>query len=172
MGVGRNLAYKRSLFFNNKGFATHMHIPSGDDDLFVNANANRNNTSIRINPQSHVWTEPQASFGAYLKQKNRHFGAGKLYKGKHKFVLSSQIIVQFLFYAALIAACFFRQLWYPAIGIFVLSIIVRCFVYPKLLKRLSYPDLVWWFPILDILLFIFLVFNGILSIFVKKAQWK
>ena len=32
MGVGRNLAYKKSLFFDNKGFATHLHLPSGDDD--------------------------------------------------------------------------------------------------------------------------------------------
>ncbi|WP_432712724.1 glycosyltransferase, partial [Pedobacter sp.] len=172
MGVGRNLAYKKSLFFNNRGFASHMHIPSGDDDLFVNANATAQNTSIRINPDTQVWTEPETSFGAYLRQKKRHFGAGKLYKCKHKFILSSQILIQFLFYITLIAGCFFKALWYPAIGIFVFSIVVRCFVYPKLLKRLNYPGLAWCFPILDILLFIFLVFNGILSIFVKKAQWK
>ena len=35
MGVGRNMAYKRSLFFDNKGFANHIHVPSGDDDLFI-----------------------------------------------------------------------------------------------------------------------------------------
>ena len=172
MGVGRNMAYKKSLFFQNKGFAAHMHIPSGDDDLFVNANANPQNTSIRINPETHVWTAPQTSFKAYLRQKKRHFGAGKLYKPKHKFILSSQIIIQFLFYAALVAACFFKALWLPALGIFVFSIIIRCFIYPKLLKRLNYPGLALWFPIMDILLFIFLVFNGILSIFVKKVQWK
>jgi biofilm PGA synthesis N-glycosyltransferase PgaC len=172
MGVGRNLAYKKSLFFKNKGFAAHMHIPSGDDDLFVNANANSSNTSIRINADTQVWTTPKTTFGSYLKQKNRHFGAGKLYKAKHKFILSLQIIIQFLFYATLIACCFFKALWYPALAIFVFSIIIRCLVYPKLLKRLSYPRLVWWFPVLDILLFIFLVFNGILSIFVKKTQWK
>ncbi|PYF68943.1 glycosyltransferase [Pedobacter nutrimenti] len=172
MGVGRNMAYKKSLFFRNKGFAAHMHIPSGDDDLFVNAHANRRNTAIRIHPDTHVWTSPKLSWGAYLRQKKRHFGAGKLYKGKHKFVLSFQIIIQFLFYMALISACFSKTLLYPAVGLFVLSILIRCFVYPKLLRRLSYPGLVWFFPFLDILLFIFLVFNGILSIFVKKVQWK
>ena len=36
MGVGRNLAYSRDLFFKHKGFASHQHILSGDDDLFVN----------------------------------------------------------------------------------------------------------------------------------------
>jgi biofilm PGA synthesis N-glycosyltransferase PgaC len=172
MGVGRNMAYRKSLFFKNKGFAAHMHIPSGDDDLFVNAHANAHNTSIRIHPDTHMWSEPKTFFGDYLKQKKRHFGAGKLYKTKHKFILSIQIIAQFMFYVALIASCFFKVLWFPALGFFVFSVLLRCFVYPKLLKRLNYAGLVWWFPLLDILLFIFLVFNGILSIFVKKVQWK
>ncbi len=32
MGVGRNLAYTKELFFKHKGFATHQHILSGHDD--------------------------------------------------------------------------------------------------------------------------------------------
>lgn len=172
MGVGRNMAYKKSLFFNNKGFAAHMHIPSGDDDLFVNAHANHNNTAIRINKDTQVWSEPNTSFGAYLRQKKRHFGAGKLYKSKHRFILSAQVLIQFLFYVVFAVLLCFKASLYPALIILFLSIIIRCFVYPRLLKRLSYGDLSWWFPILDILLFIFLVFNGILSIFVKKVQWK
>ncbi|WP_316815571.1 glycosyltransferase [Pedobacter nyackensis] len=172
MGVGRNMAYKKSLFFNNKGFAAHMHIPSGDDDLFVNAHAHEGNTGICIHPDTHVWSEPNTSFGAYLRQKKRHFGAGKLYKAKHKFILSAQIIIQFLFYVTLVILLCFKSTLYPALGVLGLSIIVRCFVYPRILKRLSYGDLRWWFPVLDMLLFIFLVFNGILSIFVKKVKWK
>ena len=33
MGVGRNLAYTSSEFYNQNGFATHLHLRSGDDDL-------------------------------------------------------------------------------------------------------------------------------------------
>lgn len=172
MGVGRNMAYKKSLFFNNKGFAAHMHIPSGDDDLFVNAHAHQGNTGICIHPDAQVWSEPNTSFSAYLRQKKRHFGAGKLYKSKHKFILSAQIIIQFLFYVILVVLMCFKSTLYPALGMLGLSIIVRCFVYPRILKRLNYGDLRWWFPVLDMLLFIFLVFNGILSIFVKKVKWK
>ena len=36
MGVGRNLSYRKDLFIRNKGFASINHIPSGDDDLFIN----------------------------------------------------------------------------------------------------------------------------------------
>lgn len=172
MGVGRNMAYQKALFFKKKGFAAHMHIPSGDDDLFVNANANRHNTQIQINPLTFVHTAPKQTWGAYLKQKKRHFGAGKMYKGKHKFILSSQIIIQFAFYALLIALLCFEETRIPALIVFGLSILIRSLIYPRLLKKLEYPGLRWWFPLLDILLFIFLVFNGILSIFVKKVQWK
>ena len=174
MGVGRNMAYKKSLFFKNKGFAAHMHIPSGDDDLFVNAHANKYNTEIRLNKESHVWSEPNRTWGGYLKQKKRHLGAGKMYKSKHKFILSLQIIFQFLFYGFFTGCMFLsRDAQYIAGGILLLSIIIRCFVYPKLLKRLNYGDLRWWFPILDILLFLFLTLNGFLAMFgKKKVSWK
>ena len=174
MGVGRNMAYKKSLFFKNKGFAAHMHIPSGDDDLFVNAHANRKNTEIRINKESQVWSEPNTSWAGYLRQKKRHFGAGKFYKPRHKFILTLQIIFQFLFYAAFASCMFFSlEAKYVACGILLLSIIVRSLIYPKLLNRLNYRDLRWWFPILDILLFFFLTLNGFLSIFgKKKVKWK
>ncbi|MFC4210162.1 glycosyltransferase [Pedobacter lithocola] len=174
MGVGRNLAYKKSLFFKNKGFAAHMHIPSGDDDLFVNAHATARNTAIRINKESQMWSEPNKTWAGYLRQKKRHFGAGKFYKPKHKFILSLQIIIQFLFYA-IFAACMFlsNEARYIAVGTLFFSIIIRCMIYPKLLKRLNYSDLRWWFPILDILLFFFLMLNGFLSMFgKKKVSWK
>lgn len=172
MGVGRNMAYKRSLFFKQKGFAAHMHIPSGDDDLFVNANATASNTEIRIHPDAQVWSVPNTTWKGYLRQKKRHFGAGKFYKPSHQFILSMQIIAQFLFYTLLIALCFFKTGIWIAGGVFLISLLIRSLIYPPLLKRLNYPGLRWWFPVLDILLFIFLVINGILSIFIKKVTWK
>src|ERR1017187_6129193 len=36
MGVGRNLSYKKSVFFRHKGFSAHNNVPGGDDDLFIN----------------------------------------------------------------------------------------------------------------------------------------
>lgn len=172
MGVGRNMAYKKSLFFENKGFAAHMHIPSGDDDLFVNASATPTNTTIQFHRDAQVWSEPKTTFLSYLRQKKRHFGAGKFYKPKHKFILSLQIIAQVLFYTFVIVLACLPHTRYIAAGVFALSVIIRSVVYPRLLKRLSYGDLRWWFPILDMLLMVFLVFNAIVSIFVKKLQWK
>lgn len=172
MGVGRNLAYKKSLFFKGKGFAAHMHISSGDDDLFVNANANSINTGICMDKDAQVWSIPKDSWSAYFKQKKRHGSAGKLYKSKHKWILSLQIVFQVVFYASLLFLAFLPNGLYFAIGIWLFSILVRAFVYPTLLSRLNYPELRWWFPFLDVLLYVFLMFNGVVSIFVKKSSWK
>ncbi|MFA6278339.1 MAG: glycosyltransferase [Pedobacter sp.] len=172
MGVGRNMAYKKSLFFKNKGFAAHMHIPSGDDDLFVNASATKTNTEIRIHRDTHVWSEPKTSFIAYLRQKKRHYGAGKLYQTKHRFLLSIQFIFHLLFYVVGIVLLCFNDTRYYALGVFGFSMLFRGLVYARLLNRLQYGELKWWFPILELIQFLFLMINGIVSIFVKKVQWK
>ena len=174
MGVGRNMAYRKSLFFKNKGFAAHMHIPSGDDDLFVNAHATKSNTEIRINKQAQVWSVPNKTWSGYLKQKKRHFGAGKMYKPKHKFVLSLQIITQFLFYTSVIACLFFnKDAQLIASAVFVFFMLMKAFIYPKLLNKLSCESMRWWFPTLEILLYFFLTINGLLGLFInKKVRWK
>ena len=48
MGVGRNLSYKKTIFYRHKGFSAHNNIPSGDDDLFINMAATKINTKINI----------------------------------------------------------------------------------------------------------------------------
>jgi len=172
MGVGRNMAYKKSLFFKNKGFAAHMHIPSGDDDLFVNANATSGNTEIRIHKDTHMWSEPKTSYMAYVRQKKRHLGAGKLYKAKHRMMLSIQYIFQLLFYGFGASLLFFPGTIYIGLGIFALSVVIKSVVYVRLLNRLNYGELKWWFWILEIILTIFSIINGVVSIFVKKVAWK
>ena len=59
MGVGRNLAYKKSLFFDNKGFATHLHLPSGDDDLFIKEVASASNTAVSFAYYSQTLSLPK-----------------------------------------------------------------------------------------------------------------
>jgi hypothetical protein len=59
MGVGRNLAYKKEEFFNVNGFIDHIQVRSGDDDLFINQAANKNNSTISYNPKSFTYSKPK-----------------------------------------------------------------------------------------------------------------
>lgn len=56
-GDGNNLAFRRSVFFEHKGYAKTINLHNGDDDLFINEIANVSNTAIVTNPQSVVITD-------------------------------------------------------------------------------------------------------------------
>lgn len=58
MGIGRNLAYRKDLFFDQKGFSAHLNLRRGDDDLFVNQVARRDNTRVETDPASVVRMQP------------------------------------------------------------------------------------------------------------------
>lgn len=98
MGVGRNLAYRKSFFMDNKGFSAQLHIHSGDDDLLVNRWADKDNVELSLCPESFMYSRPSLSFVSWWKQKRRHLLAGKYYKNKHRWMLGGIWWIRFIFY--------------------------------------------------------------------------
>lgn len=80
MGVGRNLAYRKSLFLDNLGFGLHQSITGGDDDLFVQRHATKQNTAIAMGSDVLVHSKPKRKWDEYLRQKKRHYSVSKYYK--------------------------------------------------------------------------------------------
>lgn len=56
-GDGANLAFRRKLFFDNKGYAKTLHLMNGDDDLFLRQIIKDNNTAISISPNTILTSE-------------------------------------------------------------------------------------------------------------------
>ncbi|WP_460880538.1 glycosyltransferase [Pontibacter rugosus] len=69
MGVGRNLSYTKACFFKNKGFASHIKLMGGDDDLFVRDAANNSKVSIVIDKEAQTISVPKRRFGSGLSRK-------------------------------------------------------------------------------------------------------
>ncbi len=86
MGIGRNLAYTKSLFFAVKGFYEHMHLPMGDDDLFVNKAATIAPT-VWVTSTKTI-SEPKQTWRAWWKQKRRHMASSTLYRKHSKLYLA------------------------------------------------------------------------------------
>lgn len=173
MGVGRNMAYTKSLFFKGKGFAAHMHIPSGDDDLFVNQNATPSNTAICIDTEAHVWSNPKNSFGAYYRQKTRHAGASKAYKPRHRRMLTTQLASAILFYMlCVITVIAFPSYWFYILGMYLLRLIIQIAVYYPIMKKLEVRALIWLLPILDIFYYFYICVNGLFALFKTDVKWK
>ncbi len=172
MGIGRNLAYTKTLFFKNKGFASHMHVLSGDDDLFVNQNATPDNVAIEIHPEAHVSTEAKETLAAYYRQKKRHMGVGKLYKNRDRRFLSFDALSGFFFYVLLIVLLAIN--FEPAIvaGVLVFRLLLQVIIYNKIFKKLACADLIWWLPIFDVIYYVYLNVIGLIGTFTKTKQWK
>ncbi len=172
MGVGRNMAYTKSLFFRGKGFASHMHLLSGDDDLFVNQNSTKTNTVIEIHPDTQVWSEPKTTLASYITQKIRHFSAGKVYKKEHRKMLGLQAGSAILFYVALISLAFLHAQWWILVATYILRLATQCIVYHPIFKKLTYNRLIWLLPVFDFIYYFYIVVLSVITVFKRKIQWK
>lgn len=102
MGVGRNLAYKKSLFFESGGFSHLMTTRAGDDDLFVNHVATRTNTAVVLTRESLTWSPAKSTFKEWWQQKRRHLSVSPQYRTSTKFRLALEPLTRGLFYALVI----------------------------------------------------------------------
>ncbi|TAF46600.1 MAG: glycosyltransferase [Sphingobacteriales bacterium] len=172
MGIGRNLSYKKSVFFKGKGFASHMHIPSGDDDLFVNQHAKRHNVAIEYSADAQVLSQPKTSFTSLWKQKIRHLGAGQNYKRVDKQRLTLQFLSGCLFYvlAVLLLVLKFMFLW--VIAILMLRYFLQLIIYQKGLVKLQSKNLLGWIIFTDPLYYATIFLWSVASLFTKKTTWK
>ncbi len=149
MGVGRNLAYRKKLWFNEKGFAPYLKLAAGDDDLFINKTAKPSNTQIQIHPEAHVFSVAKSSFGAWMRQKRRHMVAGRFYKPADKRYLAMIWGLNFIFHAAVILWLALNPLPLPALVAFGLRTIAMCTVFALAGKKLAEPRLWVLSPVLE-----------------------
>ncbi|MCK5028197.1 MAG: glycosyltransferase [Bacteroidales bacterium] len=173
MGVGRNLAYRKSLFFKNKGFARHSHIISGDDDLFINEVAKRKNTKIEISKESITQSLAETSFSGWFKQKKRHISTGKLYKFRTKWRLFCENTSRISFYALFVLSLiWFKEYYIYISGAFAFRLLLQLIIYKVAMKRLNEKYLLIPSILYDIVM-PFLNFSLILAnYFTPKNKWK
>lgn len=103
MGIGRNLAYKKSTFFSHNGFAGLLNERAGDDDLLVNKISTRKNTDVVLTPNSYTWSVPKRTLGEWRIQKYRHLSVSPAYRLGTKIRLAIEPLTRGLWYALMIA---------------------------------------------------------------------
>ncbi len=156
MGVGRNLSYRKDLFLRNKGFSFINHIPSGDDDLFINKVATKDNTAVVIDPDAITRSIPKTSWKGWLRQKSRHYTTAKYYKPKHKFLLGLYFATQFIYYPLLAATILFYD-WRFTLAVFGARLLLQAFVLWRSMNKMGEKDLWPWFIVLDMWMFFYYI---------------
>jgi poly-beta-1,6-N-acetyl-D-glucosamine synthase len=172
MGVGRNLAYTKEVFFQSSGFKSHYHIPSGDDDLFINQVANSSNTAICVDKEAQTTTKGKTTWQNYWRQKRRHFTTSKFYKKPHQIALSIYPITLFLFFVSFVFVLF-TPYRFIAIGLFLIRISIQIFIFSRSSKFLrGNKDIIWLMPIGELILLFINPAVHIANKFSKQVRWK
>ena len=171
MGVGRNLSYKKTVFFRHKGFSAHNHLPGGDDDLFINAAANKKNTKINIDHNSFTLSNPASTWQQWKRQKKRHYTTSTFYKPLHKYLLGLYAFVQFIFYPLLIASAIIYN-WKLSLVVLAIKLLVQSVVYAKTMQKLGEKDLFPFFIFFDLWMFFYYGMFAPALLMKAKKVWK
>ncbi len=172
MGVGRNLAYKKSVFFDNRGFMDHMRVRSGDDDLFINQAANSQNTAVIYTPESFTYSPPRTSYKDWFNQKRRHVTTAKLYKTFDKFQLSLYFLSQLLFFVLATILLANKHEWMIVLGIVLFRYLFTWISLGYGASKLKEKDVMYWYPIIELVLIFTQINIFITNLFSKPVHWK
>ena len=172
MGVGRNLAYKKTLFNKNKGLQSHIHIASGDDDLFISETADKKNTAVVIHPKAHTLSIPPLTLRKWKDQKSRHLTTATHHKKSIQFSLLLEISSRLI----LLSVAIYLILINTFVIITTLAIVskftIQLFLWRKIAKQLEQGKLYWSVLIFDWLHPVMLLWAFLANTRRNKKRWK
>ena len=139
MGIGRNMAYKKELFFNKKGLSSVLGIDGGEDDLYINRISNRKNTGVILSKDSITETDSVDSFSTWRSIKSKYLYTKQYYKGPANSIFGFETITKQLFYLILLlsiaASIYFSN--YILLGFSVLLFIIRFIILLLIINKNS-----------------------------------
>lgn len=158
MGIGRNLAYRKELFYQHKGFSAHLNLQRGDDDLFINHVATPENTRVETDADSIIRIQPVLRTKDWKEEKISYAATGRLYHGAQRWLASLETLTRLAFYGAWIATLVVGILhfhWLVA-GIALLAFLLRfalqAFIINKTAKDLEEKRRYYFtLPVFDLL---------------------
>jgi cellulose synthase/poly-beta-1,6-N-acetylglucosamine synthase-like glycosyltransferase len=173
MGTGRNLAYRKSLFLNNKGFNNSLAITGGDDDLFVNQYSTRHNASVVLSPDAVTKSIAKNSWSEFYFQKLRHLSVGRYYRFSDRLLLGLftltwmatwLVVTPFMFVSAALTAFVWAG--------FLLRMLLMTVTVYRASRILGDSLETWKTPLLDFNYAIYYLGTGLAALASKRVRWK
>jgi len=169
MGVGRNMAYKKSTFLTTVNKEKFEKTASGDDDLAVNAMATSYNTVLQFEEKASVISLPKTTFSDFIKQKTRHLSPSTHYKAGHQWLLGLLAMSQATFYPVIIFLCFLN--FNLAAYIFFLRMVTMVPFQISLMNKMDAKDLRNKVILLDLLFFLYYWYISFKWLRTKNSSW-
>lgn len=170
-GIGRNLSYRKSLFYSQNGFSSHYTINAGDDELFVNKAATGANVKVQTSLSSMVeFTKPMSFSQWFINEKTR-LSTRRYFRFRHRAIISLFSVTTFLFYLLFALLLIVKLHWPLVVGFFLLRLISQIIIFGYAQKKLFEKKLLWLSPFLEIFLMMIDFFIWLRLILVKTKKW-
>lgn len=147
-GLYKNLAYKKHLFFDNKGFSATLNYDNAEE-VFVNHIMTADNTAVALEQDSYVSTELD-NFSHWKNIKTAYSRAKFNFKGFTAGIFSLETFSRYLFYMlsiALIIYSILSLLWLYLV-VAILLFIIRYTIQILVLNKASDHFLTTRFPLM------------------------
>lgn len=148
--TGHNLAYRTSLFFNNKGFSRSLNLHDGDDDIFVSEVARGGNTELSVMRGAHVAVSYPDAPRAYRQEKTRRAFTAPMLRKDTRFMFGFSSAMMWLWLGLAVAA---SVLAWPNAAVVAAELLVGvllwvplCLAWRRTLKALSCQVSAWSLP--------------------------
>ncbi len=148
MGVGRNMAYRKSVVRPHQSLQKHQDILSGDDDLTLREMSKGLKVACLSAPLSHTVSPAPTSFGAWWNQKARHYSTAWRYEQRIKLSLGIEGILQ-LGFVLLLPFGIMGLPWYLGIAFFSLRWFMSGFPSVAQKQGLISTKWIWVWPFLE-----------------------
>lgn len=155
MAVGRNLAYTKAFYRKCGGMEGIKYRLSGDDDLLINKCAITDKTVSMISRASKTFSEPKHTFKEWYNQKTRHVNASNDYNLKTKTTLSLFHISHTLFYLGILVCLSKGVTVWAAVVLYLIRIVTGIIIFYRINLTIQEPKIISWFPLLDLLMFVY-----------------
>lgn len=102
MGIGRNMAYKKDLFFKHKGYFPILNREGGEDDLYINRIASPETTGVVLSQESLTETGCIRHFSEWKALKAGYLYSKQFYKGFSSRIFHLETLSKYVFYLSLV----------------------------------------------------------------------
>ena len=120
-GSRHNFGFTKSLYFGNKGF-THLNMAIGENDLFLQSIAKRNNVSIALVPKGTMIEGQWGGLRWWINHLHHYGEAYRLYPLAARNPIEWELGSQALFFLTILTALIFMPLEFKAVALLLLIV--------------------------------------------------
>jgi glycosyltransferase involved in cell wall biosynthesis len=171
MGVGRNLAYTKTVFNSVSGFKSHYYLPSGDDDLFIQQAAQKSNYTINIDPEAFAYSPAAPTWERWGRQKSRHYSTSNHYKVIKKLLLGIYPISLLLLWVSFVILLFKPDFRIISGVVFGVIVFLKWWLQGKCLIKLKEKGFVLFLPFWDLFYSILTPMMFLLTEQKRNTKW-